>query len=595
MAEVIQLLPESIANQIAAGEVIQRPASVVKELMENSIDAGSSNIELILKDSGKTLIQIVDDGKGMTEIDARMCFERHATSKIKTTADLFKINTMGFRGEALASIASIAHVDLKTRNAEMEMATHVKINGSKLEFQEPCQHPVGCSISVKNLFFNVPARRKFLKADATELRHILEEFKRIALIHPEVGFKVYHDGNELYVLNKGNFRQRIVAILGKKVNEQLIPVQEETEDFSIQGFVGKMDAAKKSRAEQYLYVNQRFIKSNYIGHAIKMAYGELLQKDHYPFYVINLNIDPAKIDINVHPTKHEIKFDEERLVYNFVNVTVKHGLGRYNLTPMIDFDNAPIGHSSQTQGINQQNFSGPKSNSKAEIKQWSDFYQSINESAPDDQAQQISLGSSVNQDSSDGFQESLESVHKPIQIHQTYILNHIKSGFILIDQKSAHERILYERFLAQLENKSGASQKLLFPLTFKYPAEKHLLIVELRDKLNTLGFEIEDFGHHSIIIHGIPTGMEEQSVQEIIDGFVDAYQANLEYKMGINENLAKSLAMYGSMKRGKHLSLEEMKNLIDQLFACEAPHVSPSGNKCVLSFTLDEIQNMFVV
>ena len=588
MADIIQLLPESIANQIAAGEVIQRPASVVKELLENSLDAGADNIQLILKDSGKSLIQVIDNGKGMSDIDARMSFERHATSKITKADDLFHISTMGFRGEALASIASIAHVELKTKTQENEIGTQIKIHGSKLIKQSQCASHTGTSLSVKNLFYNVPARRKFLKSDPVELRHILEEFKRVALIHPNIGFKVYNDENELYLLKPSNLRQRIVNVFGKKINEKLIPVQEETNDMTVQGFVGNMDAAKKTRSEQYFYVNQRFIKSGYLNHAIKRAYGELLLKDQYAFYVINLDIDPKLIDINIHPTKHEIKFQEERLIYNFINVTVKHALGKYKITPMIDFENTLLSNNSKNFNRHLESTTP----SKSEVDAWSSMYQNL-EAKPNQQSQQeIFLGSQVNQ-SDDPSERMMSNNYSSIQIGNSYILHPIKSGFALIDQRNAHERILYERFNEQLVNKTASSQKLLFPLNFKYSAEKHLLVLNLKDKLNTLGFDIEDFGHQTIIIHGIPTGLEEASIENIIDGFLIAFQENLDFKLDINENLARSLAQNSAINRNQNLSATEINSLIDQLFACETPYISPNGKKCIVTFDSTDLQKLF--
>ena len=586
MADIIQLLPESIANQIAAGEVIQRPASVVKELLENALDAGAENIQLILKESGKALIQVIDDGKGMTEIDARMSFERHATSKIQKAEDLFYINTMGFRGEALASIASIAHVDLKTRTKDSEIGTQIKIHGSKLINQSPCAQSKGTSLSVKNLFYNVPARRKFLKSDPVELRHILEEFKRVANIHPNIGFKVFNDDNELFLLKPTNLRQRIVNVFGKKINEKLIPVQEEANNMSIQGFVGNMDAAKKARSEQFFYVNQRFIKSPYLNHAIKQAYGELMPKELHAFYVLNLDIDPELIDINIHPTKHEIKFQEERLIYNFINVAVKHALGKYKITPMIDFDNTLL--SNRSTEVNRHFESNTPS--KSEVDAWSKMYQNLETSKAPESQSEMFLGSQLNNQVDDGIESNDYSA---IQINHNYIIHPIKSGFVLIDQKNAHERILYERFIEQLENQTASSQKLLFPLNFKYPPEKHLLILELRDKLNTLGFDIEDFGHQSIIVHGIPTGLEEASIENIIDGFLMAYQQNLDFKLGINENLARSLAQNSAINRNQNLSKTEINSLIDQLFACKTPYISPSGKKCIVTFDSTDLQKLF--
>lgn len=591
MADIIQLLPESIANQIAAGEVIQRPASVIKELLENSIDAGSTEIEIILKDSGKSLIQVVDNGKGMSETDARLSFERHATSKIREAADLFKINTMGFRGEALASIASIAHVELKTRTEDKDVGTRIVINGSAIETQEICQTPRGTSIAVKNLFFNVPARRNFLKTDATELSKILEEFKRIALIKPEIFFKVYHNGTELYYLPSSNIRQRVVSIFGKKYNEKLLPVQEETDAFSVQGFVGQADSAKKSRGEQYLFVNERFIKSNYLNHAIRLAYGDLLTKDVHPFYVLNLSIEPSQIDINVHPTKHEIKFQEERIVYNFLNVAIKHALGKYSLRPMIDFEAERQFQHVQSAiggGSGQQEFSKPR---KQEIDKWSSLYDEIKENqlaATDDT---IYRSAATEESSLHSSFDKIKS--KPFQIHSNYIVHQIKSGFVLIHQCYAHERILYEQYKNCLSEGQGNAQKLLFPITINYTPERYTLLINMVDELNHLGYEIENFGENSIIVHATPAEMDENSTEETLDRFLSSYEENIEFQLGIAENLARSLAKSTSLKKGKRLSEEEMQSIIDKLFACQNPYVNPEGKKAVITYEISEIENLF--
>ncbi len=591
MADIIQLLPESIANQIAAGEVIQRPASVIKELLENSIDAGSTEIEIILKDSGKSLIQIVDNGKGMSETDARMSFERHATSKIRVAADLFKINTMGFRGEALASIASIAHVELKTRTEDKDVGTRIVINGSAVQTQEICQTPKGTSISVKNLFFNVPARRNFLKTDATELSKILEEFKRIALIKPEIFFKVHHNGVELYYLPSSNIRQRVVSIFGKKYNEKLLPVQEETDAFSVQGFVGQADAAKKSRGEQYLFVNERFIKSNYLNHAIRLAYGDLLTKDVHPFYVLNLNIEPSQIDINVHPTKHEIKFQEERIVYNFLNVAIKHALGKYSLRPMIDFESErEFENVHSSMGVSS-GMDYPKAGRK-EIDKWSSLYEEIKENQMSPSTDDKVYTSAATDEGS--LHNSLDKIRsKPFQIHNKYIVHQIKSGFVLIHQCYAHERILYEQYNNQLSEGQGNSQKLLFPITINYTPERYTLLVNMVDELNHLGYEIENFGDNSIIVHATPAELEEDSAEDTLERFLNAYQENIEFQLGVAENLARSLAKSTAIKKGRRMTEEEMQTIIDKLFACKNPYVNPDGKKSVITYEISEIENLF--
>ncbi|MEL6986302.1 MAG: DNA mismatch repair endonuclease MutL, partial [Bacteroidota bacterium] len=464
MADIIQLLPDAIANQIAAGEVIQRPASVVKELMENSIDAESSKIKLILKDAGKLLIQVIDDGKGMSETDARMSFERHATSKIKKAEDLFVINTKGFRGEALASIAAIAQIELKTKKESQELATRILIEGSTIKKQELCQHPKGTSIAVKNLFYNVPARRKFLKTNAVELKHIMDEFQRLALAHPDIFFSLFHNENEVYHLPKENLRQRIVNIFGKNTNEKLVPVEESTDIIKISGFVGKPEFHRKTRGDQYLFVNNRFIKSPYLNHAIMAAYEDLLPKGTYPFYCIFIEIDPAQIDVNVHPTKQEIKFEEERLVYNYVRVATRHALGQYTMVPTLDFEN-------------NNNFVGPPSadfnkinrfnaQEEANLANWKKLFDGVEE---------IEENGPVNVVSSLVENESSSDHKDPQQFHNTYILSQIKSGILIIDQQSAHERILFEKHLEMLKEQKAMTQKALFPKTIEFSNADALL------------------------------------------------------------------------------------------------------------------------
>ena len=599
MADIIQLLPDSIANQIAAGEVIQRPASVVKELMENSLDAGADEIKLIIKDSGKTLIQVIDNGKGMTETDARMAFERHATSKIKTAQDLFEIKTMGFRGEALASIAAIAQVDLITRIQQNELGNLISIHGSKVIKQEVCQAAPGTTFTVKNLFFNVPARRKFLKSNPVELKHVMEEFHRIAIAHPQLFFSLHHNGNEVYHLPKGNLRQRIVNIFGKSYNEKIVPVEEDAHQMVVRGYIGKPEASKKTRGEQYIFVNNRYIKSNYLNHAIRSSYQDLITSDHYPFYVVFMEMDPSQIDINVHPTKQEIKFEEERLVYNYLKVSVKHALGQYNVIPAIDFDvdyNMTIrsehgGHTIPEP--RQASFKAAREEfQKDNLRAWHTLYQEIKEESQ----QAVTIESKLSQPEILPEEQSKASQSRaPYQIQQSYILSQIKSGFLLIDQQSAHERILYEKYLSSLENNGLPSQKQLFPETIELSAAKCETLKTFLPQMNKLGFEIEEFGSNSYIIHGIPVGLESgENVKILIDKLLGQYENNLELQLGIKENLARSLAISTCMKRGVPMEEDEMSSLIDQLFACGVPYVSPSGKKCFISIDIDEIKKRFI-
>ncbi len=603
--DIIQLLPDSIANQIAAGEVIQRPASVVKELMENAIDAGGTQIELIIKNAGKTMIQIIDNGKGMSDADAIMCFERHATSKIKNAEDLFKIKTMGFRGEALASIASIAHVELLTKTSIQEHGTKIIVNGSKVEKQEAASSPVGTNLKVKNLFFNVPARRKFLKSDPTELKHIIDEFTRIALAHPEIHFSLNHNDNQLFHLPSGKLRQRIVSILGKNYNEKLVPVEEYTDWIKVQGFVGKPEASKRSKGEQYLFVNKRYIRSNYIQHAIRSVYEDLIPSENYPLFVLFLDIDPEKIDINVHPTKQEIKFDEERLVYNFVKVSVRHAIGKYTLTPVIDFEEGTngIGSPNPPKFIQESSTQPSKSTTygmgqsakdrqfKDNLDSWQSVYNGLTQNHESTQGA-ITLESNLSSDLN--LQEKSDSKKKPIQLEGGYILSQIKSGVMIIDRKYAQERILYERYLNQMKDLDKAPQLTLFSESFELPVEKAELLKSLLPEIKKLGFEIEDFGNNSFIARSYPVEYTlERTIEMEINQLLEKYIEEQIVEDSAQASLAKSLAIRASGKGMGKMTESEMHNLIDQLFACETPFICPSGRKCFVTIELDEIKKRF--
>lgn len=604
MADIIQLLPDSIANQIAAGEVIQRPASVVKELLENSIDAGSKEIKLIIKDAGKTLIQVLDNGKGMSATDARMSFERHATSKIKEANDLFTISTMGFRGEALASIAAIAQVEMITKQQNDDLGTRILIEGSTVKKQEPAELHVGTSFSVKNLFYNVPARRKFLKSDPVELRHIIDQFIRVSLAHSDIFFTMYHNGNELYHLPPGNTRQRIVGIFGKNINDKLVPVSEDTDIFRLSGFISKPEAAKKKKGDQYIFVNNRFIKSNYLNHAIRIAYDELIPKENYAFYVIYLEMSPSMIDINVHPTKTEIKFEEERLIYNFVKVAVKHALGAYTVTPSLDFnidsnfdnrmrhDMQPHDMQRETRGNVSQ---APKltQQQRDNINSWEDLYQDLQANNNSTDSQAITVESDLMDNDNKNVVFGSKTRKEPYQIHNTYIVNQIKSGFLLIDQQAAHERILYEGYLDQLNQHIGMSQKQLFPISLELSPIDAQLMGDILHKINAIGFEIEPFGKNTFIMHGLPVGVSHQSPEALIENLLHQYQSNMELQLGIDRNIARSMASAASIKRGKQLSHDEMHELIDQLFACSIPYKSPNGRKCFITVELDDLLKRF--
>jgi DNA mismatch repair protein MutL len=611
MADKIRLLPDVIANQIAAGEVIQRPASAVKELLENSIDSGATHIKVIIKGAGKTLVQIIDNGCGMSETDARMCFEKHATSKIRTADDLFDIRTMGFRGEALASIAAIAQVEMMTRQHDEALGTCIDIEGMKVTRQEPCQTAEGTSIAVKNLFFNVPARRNFLKSDPAELKNIIEEFMRIALAHPSVGFQFFSNDHEMFHFRGGNLKQRICAVFEDKYASQIVPVEENTYALNVTGFVGKPEFAKKTRGEQYIFVNRRFIKSPYLHHAIMSAFEGMIPKDAFPFYVLFLDIDPKRIDINVHPQKYEIKFDDDKLAYTFVSLAVRHGLGAYSVTPTIDFDQEDHLNKNKTfdqvPGWIQGNGDGgrgtggnplyaetisssykkPDAREKSNIRNWETVFQT-----------EVPAQKADAQESLIAPHEDDALLHKevalPYQLHRRYIVSHIKSGFILIDQQAAHERILFERYIMQLAHNNKSSQRQLFPQTIELNAEDTEIMREMQEDVNALGFDIQEFGRQSFVIHSFPSDIVAGGEKQIIEELLEQYKRNLSIsKLNKRENLARALAHSSAIRAGKQLSQQEMSSLIDELFACENAYTAPSGNFTFVSFSMDELQKRF--
>lgn len=617
MTDVIQLLPESVANQIAAGEVVQRPASVVKELLENAIDAGATQLKLLVRDAGKTLIQVVDNGCGMSETDARMSFERHATSKIRDARDLFAIRTMGFRGEALASIAAVAQVELRTRRASEELGTRILIEDSTVKVHEPFSGPAGSSLAVRNLFYNVPARRNFLKSDTVEMRHILDEFQRVAMAHPDLFFSLHHNDQEIFHLPPGNLRQRIVKIFGESLNKKLVPVLEETDVLRISGFVGKPDYFKKARGEQLFFVNKRFIKSNYLHHAVVAAYDDLLPSDTYPFYVLFLDIDPARIDINVHPTKQEIKFDDEKLVYHYLKVTVRHALGSNNITPTLDFEQEPAftGRPVPLPSLRQESArtvgsSGNDENRHAEnLRRWQQLYEGMNTGGQEEasttppsgetdelfaQPNSFEVMSGAAGNFIDDESGSFSRVQKePYQIHGHYIVNQIKSGFLLIDQQAASERILYERYLQALQQQAISTQKALFPKHLELPPADAALLRNILNEINDLGFDVAEFGGNTFIIHGYPATLPSGREEELLEKVLHQYKENLELELGVTDNLARSMARNAALRRGQILGAAEMQDLIDQLFACASPYHSPSGRKCFITIEIDELNKRF--
>ncbi|MFD1165127.1 DNA mismatch repair endonuclease MutL [Sphingobacterium daejeonense] len=617
MSDIIQLLPDSVANQIAAGEVVQRPSSAIKELMENAIDAGADHIKLIIKDAGKSLIQVIDNGCGMSVTDARLCFERHATSKIRKAEDLFAIRTMGFRGEAMASIAAIAHVELKTRRIEDELGTVVEIEGSEVIQQYPDQAPAGTSISVKNLFYNIPARRNFLKSNSVELRHIIDEFQRVALAHPNIFFSFHSDGNELFHLPKETLKQRIVHLFGNNYNQRLVPVEETTSILNINGFIGKPEFAKKTRGEQFFFVNNRYIKDPYLNHAVMNAYEEILPADTFPLYVLFIDIDPSKIDINVHPTKTEIKYEDEKAIYAILRSAVKRSIGRYNIAPTLDFEQEtgfnnlitpkPLDEI-QAPTINfNPNFNpfddGVKKHTRSYIapeqverrsgipQNWDSLYQ-ITET---EEAEQLSLLPAEEDAKSEAeiIQPSDQPKKQFFQLHNRYIVSQIHSGFMLIDQQAAHERILFEQFQQQLMNNQGTSQQSLFPQTIELNPADFALVQDILPEIHALGFQLRPFGKTTYIVDGIPADLENINESQIIEKLLEDFKNQSDLRLNKRERLAKSLAKNASIKPGTKLDNDGMAELIDKLFACESPNISLFGKPVIITYTLQELAERF--
>ena len=609
MSNLIKLLPDSVANQIAAGEVVQRPASAVKELLENSIDSGATNVQLIIKDAGKTLIQVIDDGCGMGETDARMCFERHATSKIKETNDLFSIRTKGFRGEAMASIAAVAQVEMKTKLHEEELGTKIEIEGSKITVQEPTQTKNGTSIAIKNLFFNIPARRNFLKSNQVETRHIIDEFQRVALTHPEVSFKMIQNGSETFNLPQGTLRQRIVNVFGKKFNQSLVPIDEKTSITNLTGFIGKPEFAKKTRGEQFFFVNKRFIKNSYLNYAVMQAYQDLMPNKSYPSYFIYMEMEPASIDINIHPTKTEIKFEDEKAIFAILNSAVKQSIGKYQVAPSLDFE--------QETSFNVEPFQKGMEVKVPQIKVNPQFNPFDRESNGTTQMKKSSVVHRTEKPSSvqidalrkmyeqqrefippqdEGSQELMpvEMDKKIFQIHNRYIYSQIKSGYILIDQQKAHERILYEKFSYSLNNHSISSQKELFPVQLEFSASNFALLKEIWQEIQILGFDIAEFGKNTISINGVPSGLKDTNYQKSFEQILEQVKNNQDkLNLDIQEILVRAMAFNMSIKRGKQLTELEINNLVDELFACDQPEYALNGKKTYLTFTLDELNKQF--
>ena len=641
MSDIIRLLPDAVANQIAAGEVVQRPASVVKELVENALDAGAASIQVIIKEAGKSLIQVIDDGKGMSENDARMSFERHATSKIQQASDLYHIKTMGFRGEAVASVAAVSQTELRTRLAEEELGVRLQMEGSELQELEPCAMPPGTSFAVRNLFFNVPARRNFLKSNAVEMRHIIEEFQRLALANPEVGFSLTHNQSELYKLPVSNLSKRVVSLFGKNYKSQLINCKETIPHMELGGYIGKPSFAKKTRGEQYIFVNKRFVKSSYLNHAIMQAYEGLLQPNTFPFYVLFIEIDPKHIDVNVHPTKTEIKFDDEKTVYSILKATVRQSLGTHGVTPSLDFESninfntsfvsldvektieqetlakdreQVVREASKQERVFRsaapesrrggERFSGSAGNSfGGSSKSWENAFENSDTanllgaydaelvpepeeergSVPEPESGELTFESASNtwnEKSKEKLQIAEGDAMQTMQIRNRWIVLQESRGMLLVDQQEAHERILYERYAKQLVMHSGLSQQLLFPQIIPLAPSETYLVEELKDEIRSLGFVFELKENAGLEVSGVPSDCSDSEVKELFEGLIEQIKINQsELSLTKQDSIARAMAKRSGIKAGVPLTPEEQCSLVERLFACSNPNYSPSGKK----------------
>jgi DNA mismatch repair protein MutL len=599
MPDIIRLLPDSIANQIAAGEVVQRPASVVKELMENSIDAGATSIRLIVKEAGRTLIQIIDNGSGMSETDARMSLERHATSKIRTADDLFTLRTMGFRGEALASIAAVSQFEMKTRQAHNELGTLLVVEGSDVKKQEPAAVEKGTSISVKNLFYNIPARRNFLKSNPVEMRHILEEFQRIALAQPGLAFSLVQGDEMIYDLSPGKLSQRIVALFGKSYQTQLASCQEETELMKVTGYIGKPESARKTRGEQFIFVNSRFVRNNYLNHAVTTAYENLLPDNSFPFYVLFIEINPKHIDVNVHPTKTEIKFDDERAVYAVVRSAVRQALGAHNLTPALDYsaDVNLVDKLRHAPALSREQYMEEQlgtSLDRSNLQNWEKVFteNTIEQSRlftpnaiPEQQASN-SPGAVV---------PATPAEEKSVfQFKLKYLVRPIKNGLMVIHQQAAHERILFEKFLLKMQRRAGTSLPSLFPQTVNLSAADFALVMEMENEIRSLGFQFDVFGKNTLVVSGMPAETPGGNEKELFEGLVEQFKQNQsELSVPLQDNLAGALAKRACIKAGQKLGREEMDSLVEGLFSCRNPNYSSDGSTTFFIIETSKIESYF--
>ncbi len=614
MSDIIRLLPDSVANQIAAGEVIQRPASVIKELVENAIDAGAQRVDVIITDAGKTSIQVVDDGKGMSETDARLSFERHATSKIKEAADLFALRTMGFRGEALASIAAVAQVELKTRTSSDELGTAIAISGSKVESQEVVSCPKGSNFLVKNLFFNVPARRKFLKSNQTELSNILAEFERIVLVNPSISFSLTHNDAPMFSLPKATLRQRLLDVFGRKLNQQLLSVEVETTLARVHGFVGKPEAARKKGAHQYFFVNGRYMRHPYFHRAVMDAYEHLIPAGEQVSYFIYFEVDPANIDVNIHPTKTEIKFENEQAIWQIVAAMVKESLGKFNAIPSIDFDTEGMPEMPLFDGTPHEvappkvdynpNYNPFKTSDtpsyaqKRNNNRWEELYKGIEEPLSPEPEEEETPSAEWSEAPSrlnlqpEGSHMEMSSRH--YQYKGRYILTSVKSGLMVIDQQRAHVRVLFDRYLTQMEKRQGASQGVLFPEVVQFPASEQVILESILDDLSAIGFDLSNLGGGSYAINGVPAGVEGLSPVDLLNNMVHtAMEKGNDVKRDVRSIIALSLAKSAAIVPGQVLSQEEMNSLVDSLFSSPTPNYTPDG-KVVLSVIPEaDIERLF--
>ncbi len=606
MPDIIQLLPDNVANQIAAGEVVQRPASVVKELLENAVDAKATDIKLIVVNAGRSLIQVIDNGVGMSQTDARMSFERHATSKIRTADDLFNLFSNGFRGEALASIAAISHVTLKTKQENQELGTQIQINGGEIISQEMISKSTGTSIEVKNLFYNIPARRNFLKSNTVETRHIIDAFQRVALTYPRISFSLIHNDNEIFrlpagklKLEKGNLKQRIVNVFGKKINEKLVPIHEETEILRIEGFIAKPNYAKKKRGEQFFFVNERFIKSPYLHHAILNGFENLIPHGYHPSYFLYLTVPPKSIDINIHPTKTEVKFDNEKDLYAIIRSTIKHSLGQYNVAPVLDFEknpsldtpyeyknkdvDSPLVHVDPDFNPFENEDRTKIFHQKKDFKpSWESLYANIDNNEKDDTSLNL-------------FDNDLENKsNTTFQIHQKYILSTIKSGIVLIDQNAAHQRILYEEFLKKITVIGIGSQQLLFPKEFSVNKNDVQIIIDLKPDLESAGFQFDISKNEIISVKAIPASLKEDQIIDLFEMLIDNIKNEVpNSNFSQFDSIAKSLAKSTAIKKGTKLSIKEQEEIVNNLFLCKEPNFSPFGKKSFITITTKELEDKF--